>query len=234
MRRRGRGLPVLVTGALILVSAAGPALGAGGKWQRAVQDLESQLEHGDWKKTLERCEKQRGKMIGKFADPGLTPELIAQTLLLQAVAEANLGRNDDALWHWHSAQNYLDGLPDMDLSGMGRAASILAGRSLDDVPEVPMAKEKSDRSRYREVKIKRPVRPTYPKALSKTGIEGGVVVKIVVGAGGKPHQPVVLEAGLKPLMAFPALEALRGWRFTPAQEGKEPIAVYYELKINYP
>ena len=232
MTRRARHVAVIV--ASLLVWASVPAAGAGDKWQRAVRKLDSQLERSDWKKTLDRCQKQRDKMIDHFADPGVTLQLAAQTLLIQAVAEANLGRDAAALWHWHSAQNYLEGLPAMDLSGMGRAASILGGLSLDDVPVVPIVEEPNDNSRRREVKIKQPVRPTYPKALVKSGVEGSVVVKIIVGTDGRPHQPVILGAGLEPLMAFPALEALRDWRFTPAQQDEEPTAVYYELKINYP
>ena len=234
MSQRRHPLLVSMSVTLLLALAEGPSPAAGGKWERAVENLESQLRRGDWKRTMERCVTQRNKMIDKFTDPAINLELVAQTLLLQAVAEANLGRDDDALWHWFSAQNYLDGLAELDLSDMGRAQSVLGGRSLADIPEATGSSDQSERSRYREVKIKKPVRPTYPKALVKSGIEGGVVIKVIVGTDGMPHQPVVLEAGLRPLMAFPALEALRSWRFTPAQESEKPIAVYYELKIDYP
>lgn len=222
-------------GVLLAIAILSPPAVAADKWEREIGSLESLLESRDWKKAVERSAEVRGKMVRKFQDPAATPARIAETLVVQAIAEANLGRDDDALWHWHTAQNYLEGLPATDLAAYGRAAEILAGRALDDVPPIPAPPAEAQRrkKRDREVKIKGPVQPVYPKSLAKSGMEGAVVVKIIVGVDGRAHQPVVLDAGLVPAMAFPALEALREWLFSPAEKEGQEVPVYYELKIRY-
>ncbi len=221
---------------LAIVTLAPSAAAAAGGWEGRIRTLESRLDSHQWKEAVDQSVKVRAKLLKKFRDPGVTPTLIAKTLVVQAIAEANLGRDDDALWHWHAAQNYLAGLPAMDLSAYGRAAQILAGRALDDVPATrPAAAADPQRRRRRDhgVEIRRPVPPEYPKSLAKSGVEGAVVVKIIVGTGGRAHQPVVLDAGLVPAMAFPALEALKDWLFSPAERDGQPVAVYFELKIRY-
>jgi len=207
---------------LAIVILAPSADAAAGGWEGRIRTLESRLDSHQWKEAVDQSVKVRGKMLKKFRDPGVTPTLIAKTLVVQAIAEANLGRDGDALWHWHAAQNYLAGLPAMD--------------ALDDVPAIrPVRSPAPQRRRRRDhgVEIRRPVPLVYPKSLAKSGIEGAVVVKIIVGTGGRAHQPVVLDAGLVPAMAFPALEALKDWLFSPAEQGGQPVPVYFELKIRY-
>lgn len=224
-------LVLLVAAALLPLKAE-----AAERWEKEISKLEAGLQSGEWKKTVERAVKLRGKIIEKVPEPAVLAVPAARTLVVQAIAEANLGRDEAALWHWIAAQNWLDGLPEQDLSAYGRARDILEGRSLADLPEgapgPPVVGEKAPR--YREVKIRRIVRPVYPSALVKSGMEGKVRVRLVVKADGRPFRPEVLDAGLVPTMAFPALDALGQWQFDPATEEGKPVPVVFEVDVRYP
>lgn len=219
---------------LLVLGLSAPGLAGEGRWSSKLERIESDLGSGEWKKALDRCATVRAKML---TDIERAPELArtaARALRLQAIAEANLGRDDAARWHWLAAQSFL-GAPDLDLSEMGRAESILATASLDEMPQTwiaePAAAEGSQR--YRQVRIRRPVEPTFPRALRKSGKVGQVHLEIVVDPSGRARRPRVLDAGLVPTMAFPVLDALRLWQFDPGQRGSEPVAVLYELRIDY-
>jgi TonB family protein len=215
------------------VLLAWPAAGA--DRARKLEGLQELLERREWKQAAERAERLREDLVADLEEAESALPSIAQTLVLQAIAEANLGRDEKAVWHWQTAENYLPGLAETDLAAYGRAAEILASEPPAAAPApVAAANEPGKRrDRYREVKIRTAVQPTYPKSLRKTGQEGSVVVRVVVGLDGRPHRPLVKDAGIVPTMAFPALEALQAWRFAPAERDGQPIEVYYELRIRY-
>lgn len=223
------------------VLAAALALGgavelwASSKWQSRVERIERKLDAGDWKSVLEESTELRKKMVAKVDDAVELVPSAAKTLVLQAIAEANLGREDDARWHWYSAQSYLDDLPALDLTGHGRAAELLSALSVDDMPEEWKAPAASDQQeeRYREVKIREPVEPRYPKSLRRSSKEGKVSLEIVIDPSGRARRPRILDAGLVPTMAFPILDAVQRWQFDAARRGDTPVAVLYQLRIDY-
>ena len=215
---------------LLVMAAASPALAR--NWDRSLRKLENEIGKNEWKDALDRAVEIRSGMIEEIPSSEATKRGLARTFLWQAIAEANLGRDEDALWHWYMAQNYLEGLPGMDLSGYDRAGEVLAGHSLD--AEVAPASAPADVAGDRAVQVVRPIKPRWPAELKAAGYEGAVVVKIVVGLDGKPHLPRLEDAGIVPTMAFPALEALKNWRFSPAVRAGQALVSYYQLKISYP
>lgn len=224
-------------GALVAFLLIGGAadVAAGGRWQGRLQRVEKELESGAWKDALEDSAKLREKMVAKVDDAVELLPWAAQTLVLQAIAEANLGRENDARWHWYAAQSYLDDLPQLDLSGYGRAAELLSSLSAEEMPAEWMSPAPSEekKERYREVKIRQPVEPRFPKSLSRSAMEGKVSLEVVIDPSGRARRPRILDAGLVPTMAFPVLDALRQWQFEAARRGGEPVAVLYQLRIDY-
>jgi hypothetical protein len=214
---------------------AGMAVAADKKWTKEVESLEAGLDAKEWKRTADRAVKLRERMVEKVGEANELTDPIARTLAIQAIAEANLGRDDEALWHWHAAQSFLAGLESQDLTAYGRAGQILGGRAPRESPGnlgAPVSEEGKPR-RYQEVKIRKAIEPLYPRSLGKAGLAGELRVRIDVGIDGRASRPEILDAGFVPTMAFPALEALRQWTFTPAVEGERPLPVLYELKILY-
>ena len=231
--RRVFSLRVLLIALLVLHSLPDP--GVARSLTAQLEKVEELLEKQSWKKAAEQSARLRAKLLKK--DVSKARELlqpIAQTLVIQAIAEANLGQDRDALWHWHSAQNYLDDLPQLELSAYGRANALLAGRSLHDQPALEERVEiPDDRKGYQEVKIRYSEKPEYPRSLRKSGYEGVVRIQLIIGTGGRAYQPVIKSAGLVPTMAFPALEALSKWQFQAATFERKEIPVYFELEIRY-
>ena len=229
-------LRIATAGVLAAALALGGAveLRASSKWQGRVERIERKLDAGDWKSVLEESAELRKKIVAKVDDAVELLPSAAKTLVLQAIAEANLGREDDARWHWYSAQSYLDDLPALDLAGHGRAAELLSALSVDDMPEEWNAPAASDQQeRYREVKIREPVEPRYPRSLRRSSKEGKVSLEIVIDASGRARRPRILDAGLVPTMAFPVLDAVQRWQFDAARRGETPVAVLYQLRIDY-
>jgi len=67
--------------------------------------------------------------------------------------------------------------------------------------------------------------PRYTNAASKAGIDGSVTISLVVGDDGVPRDLRIvrsLDSGLDQN----ALDAVRKWRFRPAQKDGQPVAVY--------
>lgn len=230
--RAAAGIGVL---AASLSLGGAPELRASDRWKSRLDRVENRLEAGDWKGALKGSVELRQKMVARLDDAAEVLPWAARTLVLQAIAEANLGRADDARWHWYSAQSYLDDLPELDLSGYGRAAELLSALSADDMPDewVAPATAEDRGDRYREVEIREPVEPRYPRSLRRSAMEGKVSLEIVVDASGRARRPRILDAGLVPTMAFPILDAVQRWRFVAARRGDEPVAVLYRVRIDY-
>lgn len=202
-------------------------------WDRPLQRLEALLEAGEYRRVVKRAPKVRSRIVADISEAAESTRPAAETLVIQAVAEANLGRDDDALWHWYLAQSYLPGLPDLDLGSMGRAAELLEGRGVEDLPPEMALAPAAEGSRYREVKIRATHAPTFPKSLAKSGREGVARIRFLIDDQGRQSRPMVVDGGFVPTMAFPVAESLRRWRFAPAEEDGKPLHVWYELEIHY-
>jgi protein TonB len=74
-------------------------------------------------------------------------------------------------------------------------------------------------------------KPTYPDWAREAGIEGKVILRVLVGTDGFPKQ-VVVASGSKAL-AEAARDAVRRWRFEPGLVGKEPVEVWVEVPVTF-
>ncbi|HYZ48893.1 MAG TPA: TonB family protein [Sphingomonas sp.] len=75
--------------------------------------------------------------------------------------------------------------------------------------------------------------PPYPPQLLRTGVEGKVVVKILIGADGRVKQVAILSAD-DPLFADAAeRQALRKWRFKPATRDGAPIESWKQMTVRF-
>jgi len=75
------------------------------------------------------------------------------------------------------------------------------------------------------------VMPEYPAEMRAKGVEGLVILKVVVTDGGRVADIQVMR-GDEPFVSA-ALTAVKTWRFTPARLDGEPIAVYRIIKIPF-
>lgn len=75
------------------------------------------------------------------------------------------------------------------------------------------------------------VQPVYSELAQRAGVDGTVVVRILVGVDGR-----VLDMGIErsiPLLDAAALEAARQWVFTPALANGRPVMVWVRVPFRF-
>ena len=89
-----------------------------------------------------------------------------------------------------------------------RSEVVMTGESVD---EAPVAVEQ--------------VPPKWPESARKRGVNGVVVMSLLVGVDGRVSEVRVLESRPPGVFDGAALEAVRQWRFQAAQYQGQPVAV---------
>jgi len=77
------------------------------------------------------------------------------------------------------------------------------------------------------------VRPSYPAAPRRLGIQGTTLLRVHVLADGRIGQVLVEKSGGHPDLDRAASEAVRAWRFDPARRGTEPVAMWVLLPVEF-
>lgn len=80
------------------------------------------------------------------------------------------------------------------------------------------------------VEIKR-VNPVYPELAKKAGIEGTVVVKVLVNTKGDVEQVEILKS--HPLLDDAAMEAARQFKFKPGKQRDKFVKVWVSIPFNF-
>jgi protein TonB len=75
------------------------------------------------------------------------------------------------------------------------------------------------------------IAPGYPEAARAAGIEGRVILKIVISEKGEVTNVTVMRGD--PILAQAAVEVVKTWKFTPATLEGKPIAVFRIVPINF-
>ncbi len=73
--------------------------------------------------------------------------------------------------------------------------------------------------------------PIYPDIAKKAGVEGMVVIQIVIDEKGNVLEAVVVLASPSGIFEDAALEAIYKWKFTPAMQRDNPIKVQMAQRI---
>jgi len=74
--------------------------------------------------------------------------------------------------------------------------------------------------------------PEYSEEARKAKYQGTVVLACIVGADGRPRQ-LRVEQGLGMGLDQKALEAVRNWKFEPAQKDGKPVAVAIDVEVAF-
>jgi len=75
--------------------------------------------------------------------------------------------------------------------------------------------------------------PRYPPAALRRGDRGTVVVRVEVDAGGKPAGVALVQRSGSRDLDRAAMEAVRDWRFQPAQRDGHPVAGSIEIPFDF-
>ena len=77
------------------------------------------------------------------------------------------------------------------------------------------------------------IRPAYPSAPRRLGIQGTTLLRVHVLADGKIGDVLVDRSAGHPDLDRAAAEAVRRWRFEPARRGADPVAMWVLLPVEF-
>lgn len=75
------------------------------------------------------------------------------------------------------------------------------------------------------------VSPQYPDIARQAGIEGTVMIQVLVGKDGKVKDTKVVES--IPVLDDEAVKAVKGWVFKPALVNNKPIAIWVAVPVRF-
>lgn len=81
-------------------------------------------------------------------------------------------------------------------------------------------------------KLMEEIRPKYPEAEKKQGVQGKVIFEIIVGPKGRVRQAVLIQS-LGDEFDKAAKEAIMKFKFRPAKMDKQSVAVKIKYAINF-
>ena len=76
-------------------------------------------------------------------------------------------------------------------------------------------------------------KPAYPTMARKLGLEGTVMLRILVNQDGQPEQTRLLGTSGIEVLDSAALDAVKQWRFSPARKGRVAIAHWVDVPITF-
>jgi protein TonB len=77
------------------------------------------------------------------------------------------------------------------------------------------------------------VKPRYPDSARRAGIQGITLLKLRVLENGNVGQIMIEKTAGHPDLDRAAAEAVKKWRFEPARQGKEAVAVWVLLPVQF-
>jgi TonB family protein len=196
---------------------------------KRLESFEDRLRRGEWQAVHAAAH----EMVIELVTAGSEDGRLASALRALALAEAGIGRVDEAVWHWQVVQNLKPGLV-LDPAAYGEAGALLARHKLRRPGEAPAglgAVAASDLGAGST-----PPRkiagddPKIPSSLAASGAPRWARLQVVIDTQGRALEPVVL-AGRSEAFQWAALEAVRTWRFEPARREGQPVAVLLERRI---
>lgn len=75
--------------------------------------------------------------------------------------------------------------------------------------------------------------PDYPRVSRRMGEEGRVLLRVLVSAGGLANRVLVKQTSGYVRLDEAALDAVRRWRFVPAQQGGNPVDAWVVVPITF-
>jgi hypothetical protein len=253
---------VIFLGSILLPGAQTHSQQPNLDWNKKIRALEEFLQQSKWEEARELgqylsealAEHSGGtiadhrahadELSGAVFGPDPVPEglLLGRVTALRAIAEAELLRSEEALWHWYVAQNLAPGyVRAIDLPYYGTAGEFLRHQLLTDAQSehaglVDVIDPVRPEGRYSR-NFQQPVRtkvvyPRRPQDLSERDRFSKVVnIQITVDEAGQIRQPLVVDGGFYPGLIYRAFEALRRWQYQSATFNGKPVAFRYVVPV---
>ena len=215
-----------------LLALPAPAGAAGSKhWNEQLQKTVALLRAGNWKEAHEGAQRGIDSLFRSLAPGRSAGAAVGLFLMCRALAEAGLGQEREAVWDWRVAQQLDPRLETWDLSEFGAAGTLLDSKRLsrDPRPDLPRSTDEAYGPGITPPRklVARP--PVIPEATRSLAMGAQIEIFAVVTEEGVLAYPQLVEQGPLETVTLAALDAMRDWRFEPAQRSGRPIAVDYKL-----
>jgi len=99
-------------------------------------------------------------------------------------------------------------------------------------PLQPAAEPVIEPPRYHAAYLSNPP-PAYPLAARRRGVEGTVLVRAEISAGGECQRAELKKTSGHEMLDQAALEAVKKWRFVPAKRGSQAVVAWVEVPITF-
>lgn len=195
-------------------------------WRNEVGQSAATLRSGNYANSLKITDQILSAMVERLGAGGADDATLATALTHKALANAGLGKINEALWYWYIAQEISPAITKSDLSTFGAPGEFLKRHPLTEFDGAPSG-------RVTPARIVKQVVPKFPPGASRFGIGGDLVVQIVIDKNGQPTLPRIVHALPAPTLSFVALEALKHWQFEPARQNGEPVPIEFDLTVHY-
>lgn len=210
------------------------------RWTNRLQENDQRLQAGNWK----QAERDARRLLQDIVDTpqGRLLQPVGAAAYQYALALAGLGRMEDARWHAEVARAFhptipvdhlqpIYGEPGRRVAAWFREAAAHWDSADPASPEC--GGEETDPEFTYPAKLTGDD-PTYTEALRRQRAVGTAAVSLVIDKQGTPHAPQLVESQTTSIgFLWAALEALRTWRFEPAQRDGEPVACRYTLTTSF-
>jgi TonB family protein len=216
-------ISLLVFGCIGTASAG--ALSAS-NWRGDVNQSAVSLRAGNYANSLQIIDHVLSDMVDRLGAGGADDEMLATALTHKALANAGLGKVDEALWYWYIAQEISPAAAKSDLSSFGAPGEFLKRHPFADAEIKAVGK-------VTPARVVKQVLPKFPAGASRFGVAGDLVVQIIIDKTGQPTLPRIVRALPAPTLSYVALEALRHWQFEPAMSNGQPISIAFALTVHY-
>lgn len=218
-RYRGVATAVLLAGVLAL-GLVGSALAEGSRdhvapstWWPRVEKIKEAVESGRWKSAARQSKRLQEEVLRRSWHGSDLLQVLTELAYLQALAQANLEDDRQAIWYWHMAINLDFRVVKRDLTPYGRAARLLLEFPLRRKGTVPAGFDPpASGANVRVTPAEWPRHKVIPTILNNTGAalehRGDFHVEVIVDEQGRPHQPVVISSHLHPVIVYASLKYL--------------------------
>jgi hypothetical protein len=202
-------------------------------WDRDLKRVDQLLVEGEPKKAYRIVSSLLEEMANRFIGGPLVGEFLATGTVLRALAAYQMGNEDEALWHWHVANQLFPKVANLTMSAYGDAGPFLKVHPprMRNEPAPGVYAEFEKAITKRAEKLRAP-KPDFPAA--RLGSEPvAIVVQAIVGIDGKLREPVIYQSKGELTLVCATLDATRRWEFVPAESEGEKVPVYYTLTVNF-
>ncbi|MDH3405131.1 MAG: energy transducer TonB [Acidobacteriota bacterium] len=172
--------------------------------------------------------RQMMELLGSGAE---AEKALGLALVYEAVAEEGLGQRERASWSWNLAAQVYPGFREIPDTLVGEPVNALRERTHECLPNA--ASEGAGPGIPEPPRVRMKPKPGYTAGASKLEIEGQLVVRMIVGADGRPRCPVVLQSLPAPSLTVQVLESVYKWEFEPASINGTAVDAFYHLTTDF-